>query len=246
MHPVAEKSITKRNKSKWLSEESLELKKKGRKQERRYRCSGEMIDKEVFRNLMKIYRNYLSYQHSKYLQEQIEDDKLNSKKLYSLVNDMIGQNKDLPLPDSKLDSELASSTYFLLIKITKIRDDLGKQENFILNSQFNDNIKLEAFRELMQLEGEKIVKSLKSTTCGSDPMPCKLIKWHLDVLLLMITRTVNYSLTAGVFNESWKTSIIKPLLKREGIDRVLKNYRPVNNLSFTSKIVQKSNAAKDQ
>ena len=77
--PVVEKSITKRNRPKWLTEESFELKKKVRRQERRYRCSGEVNGKEVFRRLMKIYRNHLSYQHSKYLQEQIEDDKFNSK-----------------------------------------------------------------------------------------------------------------------------------------------------------------------
>ena len=71
-------------------------------------------------------------------------------------------------------------------------------------------------------------------------MPSKLIKWHLGVLLPMITRMVNYSLTAGVFNESWKTSIVKPLLKKEGLDRVLKNYRPVNNLSYMSKIIEKA------
>ena len=53
----------------------------------------------MFKNVMKIYRNNLNYQHSKYLKEQIEDDKFNSKKLYRLVNEMMGQNKDLPLPD---------------------------------------------------------------------------------------------------------------------------------------------------
>ena len=92
----------------------------------------------------------------------------------------------------------------------------------------------------MQLEVEEIVKSSISTTCGSDPMPSKLTKWQLDVLLPLITRIVNYSFNAEVFNESWKTSIIIPLLKKEGIDRVLKNYRPVNNLSFMSKIIEKA------
>ena len=129
----------------------------------------------------------------------------------------MGQNKDLPLPDCESDNELASKfNIFFIEKITKIREDLGEQEDFIPNSHFNDKIKLEAFQELMQLEVEEIVKSSKSTTCGTNPMPPKLIKWNLDVLLTLITRMVNYSLTAGVINESWKTSIIKPLLEKEG------------------------------
>ena len=77
--PVVEKTIIKRNRPKWFTEESVELKKKVRRQERRYRCSIEVNDKEMFKNLMKIYRNHLNFQHSKYLQEQIEDDKFNSK-----------------------------------------------------------------------------------------------------------------------------------------------------------------------
>ena len=59
---------------------------------------------------------------------------------------MMDQNKDLPLPDCKLDSELVSKfNIFSIDKITKIRDNLGEQEDIILNSQFNDNIKLEVF-----------------------------------------------------------------------------------------------------
>ena len=42
--PVVEKSITKRNRPKWLMEETLELKKRVRRQERRYRQSGEVND----------------------------------------------------------------------------------------------------------------------------------------------------------------------------------------------------------
>ena len=84
------------------------------------------------------------------------------------------------------------------------------------------------------------MKNSKLTTCGTEPMPSKLIKWHLDVLLPIITRMVNYSLMAGVFSESWKTSIVKPLLKKEVSDRVLKNYRPVNNLSYMPKMIEKA------
>ena len=48
------------------------------------------------------------------------------------------------------------------------------------------------------------------------------------------------SLTAGVFPTPCKTSILRPLIKRPGLDpEVLKNYRPVSNLRFASKIIEK-------
>ena len=39
--------------------------------------------------------------------------------------------------------------------------------------------------------------------------------------------------------ESWKTSIVKPLLKKVGLDLIFKNYRPVSNLKFLAKLVEK-------
>ena len=91
---------------------------------------------------------------------------------------------------------------------------------------------------------EDIVKKSKCRTCGTDPMPSKLIKQNLNVLLPMIARIVNYFLKAGKFNKSWKTSIVKSLLKKEGLDRVLKDYRPVNNLSYMSQDYRKGNVVK--
>ena len=47
--PLVEKTITKRNRLKWFNEESQELKRRVRRQERRYRCSGKENDKGVFK-----------------------------------------------------------------------------------------------------------------------------------------------------------------------------------------------------
>ena len=50
---------------------------------------------------------------------------------------------------------------------------------------------------------------------------------------------MNLSLFHGVFTESWKTSIVKPLLKKVGLELIFKNYRPVSNLKFLAKLVEK-------
>ena len=43
----------------------------------------------------------------------------------------------------------------------------------------------------------------------------------------------------GIFPDSFKTSIIKPLLKSSDLDsNSLKSYRPVSNLSFISKVLE--------
>ena len=50
---------------------------------------------------------------------------------------------------------------------------------------------------------------------------------------------MNLSLSHGVFAESWKTSIVKPLVKKVGLKLIFKNYRPVSNLKFLAKLVEK-------
>jgi hypothetical protein len=62
----------------------------------------------------------------------------------------------------------------------------------------------------------------------------------LDEVLPAITQVINNSLSTGIFPESFKTALVKPLLKKPTLDpNVLKNFRPVSNLTFLSKILEK-------
>ena len=55
-----------------------------------------------------------------------------------------------------------------------------------------------------------------------------------------MTEVINRSLTSGVFPQAHKAAIVKPLLKKPSLDHNnLKNYRPVSNLSFVSKLTEK-------
>ena len=78
-----------------------------------------------------------------------------------------------------------------------------------------------------------------TTYCNSDPFPTNLIKLNLDILISVITNLVNKSLTSEEFLKDWKISIIKPLIKKETSTK-LSNYRPINNLSFMSKVIERS------
>ena len=82
---------------------------------------------------------------------------------------------------------------------------------------------------------------MHKTTFSSDPFPTKLLMNHLEAIIDTILHIVNLSLTTGVFPTSCKSSIVIPLIKKTGLDcEVLKNYRPVSNLSFLSKIIEKN------
>ena len=57
---------------------------------------------------------------------------------------------------------------------------------------------------------------------------------------LYLAVLVNHSLLTGEFPLIFKTVIVKPLLKKTSLDSEdLKNYRPISNLSFMSKVLEK-------
>ena len=70
-------------------------------------------------------------------------------------------------------------------------------------------------------------------------IPTTLLKDTLPGLLPTITKIVNASMTQGVFPSSWKIALVKPLLKKLGLELIESNYKPVSNLPFLSKVVEK-------
>ena len=98
-----------------------------------------------------------------------------------------------------------------------------------------------SFQTMSEEEVLKIIKSTPNKSCDLDPVPTSLVLDCIGVLLTPITNIVNYSRQEGSFPSCFKTAHVTPLLKKAGLDRnILKNYRPVSNLSYISKLIEKA------
>ena len=71
--------------------------------------------------------------------------------------------------------------------------------------------------------------SLKS--CVLDPMSSTLVNF-------VLTRLINASLKSGQFPVAWKEALVLPLLKKPGLDILIKKFRPVSNLPFVSRLTE--------
>ena len=81
---------------------------------------------------------------------------------------------------------------------------------------------------------------MSTKSCDLDPIPTWLLKRNLDTLVKSITSIVNLSLKSCCVPNNLKHAIVSPLLKKQSLDKnVFKNYRPVSNLSFLSKILER-------
>ena len=72
---------------------------------------------------------------------------------------------------------------------------------------------LSGFRPASEEEVGKIISTSPNKQCGLDPVPTALVKQCLPILLPVITKIVNLSLSSGTFPESLKHSVITPHLK---------------------------------
>ena len=86
----------------------------------------------------------------------------------------------------------------------------------------------------------KIVSVMNKTTCSSDPFPSKLLMSHLPTIIDTNMHIINLCLSTSGFAFSCKSAVVLLLIKKPGLDpQVFKNYRPVTNLSFLSKLIEK-------
>jgi hypothetical protein len=77
-------------------------------------------------------------------------------------------------------------------------------------------------------------------SCQLDPLPASLFFQCIDELLPTITNIMNTSLSTGVVPQCFKHALVIPLLKKSNLDpENLKNYRPVSNLPFLSKVLER-------
>ena len=99
---------------------------------------------------------------------------------------------------------------------------------------------MDHFKPLSEGDVRKLIEGFPKKSCTLDPMPTSLVINCIDVLLPVITKIINLSLESGSFASNWKCALVNPLLKKTGLDLVFKNYRPVSNVQYVSKLTERA------
>ena len=73
-----------------------------------------------------------------------------------------------------------------------------------------------------------------------DPCNTKFLMKFKDTLIGTITKIINVSLTTGQYLDEWKIAVVRPLTEGPNLDTEYKNYCPISNLSFMSKLIEKA------
>ena len=105
------------------------------------------------------------------------------------------------------------------------------------------NSTLSTFRPCTQADVRRIIIASPMKSCSLDPVPTFVIREAVDVLLSYITCMVNASLCQETVPALQKHAIITPLIKKQGLGVTdIANFRPVSNLTFISKVIERAAA----
>ncbi|KAF7254503.1 Beta-tectorin [Varanus komodoensis] len=159
--------------------------------------------------------------------------------VHGLVNP--GQKEDLVTPSKARCDDFARH---FREKIAQIRHEL---DSTIDSEVFGETPMLPSGPELLdefQLlrpdDVDKVLGQVRPTTCLLDPCPSWLIKNSKHGTGIWILEVVNASLREGRVPAPLKEAVVRPVLKKASLDpEMATNYRPVANIPFLGKVLER-------
>lgn len=249
--PLKKRKVCNKKLAPWYNDYTRSLKQVSRQLERKWRSTKLQVFFHAWKDSLLAYKRALSTSRSSYFSTLIDENKNNPRHLFSTVAKLTKNQAD-PCVSAPFNSN--DFMNFFDNKVIKIRDKI--QSSFVsphigsssLSTQLMDSESsqgrvsyLNSFTPIDVSEFNTIVNSSKSVTCLLDPIPTKLLKELLPVIGTPLLHIVNASLASGHIPHTLKLAVIKPLLKKPNLDvNNVSNFRPISNLPFLSKILEKA------
>ena len=222
------------------------LKQKVHKMERKWYSCKSVDSYCAWKDSLIVYKQALRKARTAYYSSLIEDNKNNPRFLFSAVARLTKSHNSVePCIPAALSSEDFMS--FFSSKIIRIREEINQAHPAVAVgvssasvTSFGSDLTLDCFAPVDLPELTSVVTRAKSSTCLLDPIPTPLLKNVFSLIGTTILDQINLSLKLGYVPQVFKVAVIKPLLKKPSLDPdVLANYRPISNLPFISKILEK-------
>ena len=246
--PLITKTITYVPNAPWFDAEYKEQRKLRRKAERNKNKSieGKILFEELRAETTKMAN--LKKQH--YYKSLIDRNQKDVKSIYNIVNRELDRKQKTPLPETPDVPKLCKdfNNYFNE-KILKIRQNFPCRETFEpekaieQSSQHSkpENLQdcLYEFEPCTEEEVTCIIKESGIKCAPADFLPTGILKENISNFIPVLCELVNQSLATGAF-DGLKIADIIPTLKDCKLDpNDFSSYRPISNLSFLGKLIER-------
>jgi hypothetical protein len=240
--PLKQKKVSPKPVNPWMTPEILGAKRHRRYLERIWRKNPTALNRSRFTRQTHLCNRIMSKAKSAYFSDLIRDNSTDQRTLWGVFDKILHRRPAKFLPEFTSLSDLAKTfgSYFV-DKISLIRSsfaDVPSSETCLPARP--ESAKLLSFSPVSEDEIRKLILTSPTKSCDLDPIPTVLLKSCIDVLLTPITSLINMSLSEGKFPSAFKIAHVVPLLKKPSLCKeTMKNYRPVSNLCFISKLLEK-------
>ena len=247
--PIKSKTVVQRPHTPWINPEILQAKRERSRLERCWRRWKSPFDRMKFRAQCNSVRSLISKAKSSFLSNLVTESSDNPRTLGKTLNTILHRNPSNSLPESPDAPSLANTFLdFFKDKIERIRTKFLPSDSpdpFLFPPA--PPPKLINFIPATLTEIHKLISSSENKQCLLDSIPTFLLKLCFNELGPIITNLVNLSLSEGIFPSSFKQALVQPLLKKPSLSTDdLNNFRPISNLNFISKILEKVVASRIQ
>lgn len=247
---VEKKTIKVKNNNKWYSEELKILRNEKDRAYEQFNFISDLSEINISEkdNKWKIYTekrnnysNELKKAYNEYIQNQIEINKCDPKKLWTLLKEMLKQKQSEP-DCIKFDGQLVQNNNIISEKFNSyFIDSIMKIHNNIPAFTSN-NLKIPyqskefKFKPVTTANVLAIIKQFKNKSCLENINKQVLLD-SFEIIGPVLVSIINESLINGTVPECWKTSTVIPIAKVTGtID--CDKFRPINMMPLCEKLLE--------
>ena len=171
-----------------------------------------------------------------YWQTPVSESAGNARRLWNTLSAVMGKKKFSAIRD-ELTADLFLASFEK--KVNDVRDSTRGSDPPEYHEFKGTN--LDEYTVLSVEEVCTLIKKSPNKTCSLDPAPTWLVKDFSQLLSPFVTALFNKSLIQGHFPLSFRKAEVTPILKKSTLDATIpENYRPVSNLQFLSKLLERS------
>jgi hypothetical protein len=245
--PIKKRQENYLNRKPWLSsamQNSIKLKNKLYVS---FKKSPTLENLERYKDYKRLLNRLMKKAERQHYHDLMESNKYNTKKLWTILKDIINKKKSHSLPTKfKIgDTIITDKTtiansfndYFINIGNNLTRN-ICESNHDPLTYMSGSNPNSLFISEVQQHEVRKIILSLKEASAGWDGMHAKVIRRTFEFYIEPLTHVLNLSLSQGFFPTELKLAKVIPLHK-SGDTKSINNYRPVSVLPVLSKILER-------
>ena len=163
------------------------------------------------------------------------------KELHQIVKTLSNRHPPKILPTIYPSSDLPNLFIkHITNKEEKLRTNIASEDATSTLVTGTTAVTFSSFEKVSQLSVIECILNSAPKSCDHDPIPSKLLIECLDSIILALTDVFNSSLASGILAQCFKSDLVTPILKKRCLDHNdFNNYRPVSNLCFIAKILEK-------